>query len=226
MFRLSISLIVLVFVTIFWALPAAAQIGSRWTATPGYVWYVDAANLDSDPQDELIYKVGGSPGIRQIVIFDALTGASEWQSPTYYEIDGEYALAKVSADRFFFAFSTTPSNGGATTVRVVGTTDGLSSNGGPPVPGRIGMLQNYPNPFNPTTTIPYDVVSADRTTIIIFNALGQKVRTLVDAYISPGSYSAQWDGTDEQETPQASGAYIAEIRVGRSSVAKTMILLR
>ena len=55
------------------------------------------------------------------------------------------------------------------------------------------LHQNYPNPFNPATQIRYDVGQDGPVTLSIFNALGQKVRTLVDAAQGTGSYTVSFD---------------------------------
>jgi len=45
------------------------------------------------------------------------------------------------------------------------------------LPQHSKLVGNYPNPFNPTTTINYQLPIANYTELIIYNALGQKVRT-------------------------------------------------
>ena len=44
----------------------------------------------------------------------------------------------------------------------------------------FGILQNYPNSFNPTTVISYRLKTAGKTTLKIYNQLGQEVATLVN----------------------------------------------
>jgi len=50
-----------------------------------------------------------------------------------------------------------------------------------PLPAYYRLHQNYPNPFNPATTIDYALAQAGHVQLTIFNLLGQRVRTLVDA---------------------------------------------
>lgn len=69
------------------------------------------------------------------------------------------------------------------------------------IPTEFRLYQNYPNPFNPETRIQYDLPTATRVRIDIFNILGQKIRTLVDEQKPAGSYSVLWDGRmDHGET--------------------------
>ena len=49
--------------------------------------------------------------------------------------------------------------------------------------------QNYPNPFNPTTTIRYNISTADQVTLKVYDTLGRLISTLVDEEQPSGSYS-------------------------------------
>ena len=56
------------------------------------------------------------------------------------------------------------------------------------IPGSFGLSQNYPNPFNPYTTIKFDIAEASINDLSVYNMLGEKVLTIVDRYLNPGSY--------------------------------------
>ena len=94
------------------------------------------------------------------------------------------------------------------------------------LPGYFTLEQNYPNPFNPVTTIRYSVHKSGHITITVFNLLGQKVKTLVDAYMTPGNKEVQWDGSDERGVPVASGVYLYMIREKNFAKIKRMVLMR
>ncbi len=84
------------------------------------------------------------------------------------------------------------------------------------LPAHFALSQNFPNPFNPTTTIKYALSEAGLVHLEIFNVLGQKVRTLIQARQAPGTYRINWDGSDEQGKRLSSGVYIYVLRVQRS----------
>lgn len=98
------------------------------------------------------------------------------------------------------------------------------------LPSTFGIDQNYPNPFNPTTTIQFQLPTASRVTITIYDLLGQEVRQLLDEEREPGYYRMMWDGTGSLGSPVASGVYFYRIHAKYGNkdftVVKRMLLLR
>lgn len=85
----------------------------------------------------------------------------------------------------------------------------------------------YPNPFNPATTIAYNLPEAAKVSIVIYDAVGQEVRTLVgNAETAAGRYSIQWDAKDNSGRQVASGVYFAHITAGKFSGKQKMLLLK
>jgi hypothetical protein len=66
----------------------------------------------------------------------------------------------------------------------------------------------YPNPFSSSTTISYRLFESARIYVIIYNILGQKVKTLVDAFRVRGTHRAQWDGRDDYGCSVSNGLYV------------------
>ncbi len=64
------------------------------------------------------------------------------------------------------------------------------------MPKEYALDQNYPNPFNPSTMISFSLPKADRVRLEVFNVLGQKVATLVDADQPAGVHAVKFDGTN------------------------------
>jgi hypothetical protein len=84
----------------------------------------------------------------------------------------------------------------------------------------------FPNPFNPSTTISYDLPAASQVSIVIYDALGQQVRQLVNTSKDAGRYSVQWDAKDQLGRSVGSGVYIAKIKAGQFSATQKMLLLK
>ena len=94
-------------------------------------------------------------------------------------------------------------------------------------PRDFTLKQNYPNPFNPSTMITYQLDTPSVVKLTVYNAIGQKVRTLVDAKRqNSGTHSVQWDGLDDANQPVASGVYIYRLQAGNQVQMKKMMLMK
>ena len=76
------------------------------------------------------------------------------------------------------------------------------------IPKEYSLVGNYPNPFNPTTNIVYNLPRNSEVTIIIFDVLGNKVRSFNIAVQSAGKQELTWDGRDANGNTVASGTYL------------------
>jgi len=92
-------------------------------------------------------------------------------------------------------------------------------------PGGV-TLENYPNPFNASTTITFSLDRPVRTNLVVYNLMGQKVRTLADDHLAPGVHSIEWDGTDESNRTVASGIYFYRLVAGDVVLSRKMSLLK
>jgi hypothetical protein len=93
-------------------------------------------------------------------------------------------------------------------------------------PYTFALKQNYPNPFNPTTSIEFTVGSAAKVDLVIYNALGQEVRHLVNSDITPGAYTVSWNGLDNAGQQVPSGLYVYRITNGTQTISKKMLMLK
>lgn len=94
------------------------------------------------------------------------------------------------------------------------------------LPLNFALYQNYPNPFNPSTNIEFDIGSLSEVNLSIYNALGQKIKTLVQGTLTPKNYTMQWDGTDDNGATVANGIYFYQLIAKEFSSTKKMILMR
>lgn len=89
------------------------------------------------------------------------------------------------------------------------------------------LEQNYPNPFNPTTTINFSLPITKRITLIIYDILGNKIKTLIDnESYAKGSHKITWDGTNNFGSKVASGNYVCQMRFGNFTKNIKMTLLK
>lgn len=94
------------------------------------------------------------------------------------------------------------------------------------VPTTFEVKPNFPNPFNPTTTIRYALPEKSYVEIIIFNTLGQKVKTLFAGQKIAGYHNVKWDATNDKGAAVTSGLYIYSVRADGQSFSGKMMLLK
>lgn len=73
------------------------------------------------------------------------------------------------------------------------------------------LLQNFPNPFNISTSINYNVPSADYVRISLYDITGRQIAVLLDDYKQPGAYNLKLDVNSFGLT---NGTYIYELKAG------------
>ena len=62
--------------------------------------------------------------------------------------------------------------------------------------------------------------------ISIFNTLGHEIKTLVNSKQNNGSYSIQWDGSDNHGNRVSSGVYLYHLNANSFNQTRRMILLK
>ncbi|RNC85429.1 MAG: T9SS C-terminal target domain-containing protein [Balneola sp.] len=76
------------------------------------------------------------------------------------------------------------------------------------LPEEFDLLNNYPNPFNPSTEITYALPEQSEIEISVYNVMGQKISTLINAQQNAGFHTVTFDGNN-----LANGLYIARLTV-------------
>ncbi|MHB2148066.1 T9SS type A sorting domain-containing protein [Calditrichota bacterium LG25] len=90
------------------------------------------------------------------------------------------------------------------------------------------LLGNYPNPFNASTLIKFSLAKQEAVTLIIYNALGQKVRTLLHRKVLPpgAAHQVMWNGLNDLGQPVGSGVYFCKIISGKFVDVRKMVVLK
>ncbi len=89
------------------------------------------------------------------------------------------------------------------------------------IPALFRLGQNYPNPFNPTTRIVFSIPNSARTKLEVYDVLGRKVAMVIDAVLSEGEHSVDFDGTK-----LVSGVYVYRLSLPNGVITKKMILIK
>jgi hypothetical protein len=94
------------------------------------------------------------------------------------------------------------------------------------VPTVFALSPNFPNPFNPATTIGYQLPVDSPTELVIYDVLGQKIRTLVDDVRPAGAHRVQWHGDDDHGRSVAAGVYFYRLQAGDFRQVNKLLLLK
>jgi len=110
---------------------------------------------------------------------------------------------------------------------IVGTAEVIENNlPEPTIPTAFSLFPNYPNPFNPGTQIRYALPVAARVELVIYNLMGQKIRTLVSAAQPAGQFEISWDGKNNRDEAVPSGIYWYRLRANAFTSTRKMVLTR
>ncbi|MGB5138296.1 MAG: FlgD immunoglobulin-like domain containing protein [Candidatus Zixiibacteriota bacterium] len=185
-------------------------------------------------------------------LFKSTTGVIVLDSSrvlAYFIQGGDSLLSNAPNDSSFLSFSDStfvPAVGARYTIVAVDSNGLISSPSAEvyfvgtdinddevtPLPENFELEQNFPNPFNANTAIVYSLPNIGaqpaEVRLIIYNSLGQEVRTLVNQPQLPGRQVAYWDGFDNSGNAVASGVYFYKLQISGADFIKSkkMILMK
>lgn len=146
-------------------------------------------------------------------------------------VDGRGMLAQISfrlldrqrVNEATFALREAFVSSGPDDVRRV-----VSLTGADVEPMQFALSQAYPNPFNPSTHIEFALAEDTPTRLVVYDVLGQRVRTLVraDDGLGAGFYSITWDGTDQQGREVGNGLYFYRLVTPQFQRTGKMMLIK
>ena len=89
------------------------------------------------------------------------------------------------------------------------------------VPRALKLSPGRPTPFATSTAIRYELYTASRVRLVVFDAQGRSIRRLVDGALQvPGPYTVTWDGRDDGGRVVEAGVYFYRLESG--GVAQAM----
>mgnify|MGYP001810796612 CR=1 FL=1 len=88
-------------------------------------------------------------------------------------------------------------------------------------PATAILYQNYPNPFNPVTTIEFASNKQQKVKLVVYNAKGELVRTLVNSDLSAGYHNVSFDGSSLN-----SGLYFYQLQTKEKVISRKMLLVK
>jgi len=82
-----------------------------------------------------------------------------------------------------------------------------------------------PNPLTTSTVISFELQSAGRATLRVYDATGRAVRTLIDRSARPGTQEVAWDGRADDGARAPAGVYLLALDVDGVQVHRKVTLL-
>ena len=90
----------------------------------------------------------------------------------------------------------------------------------------FALFNNYPNPFNPSTTIKFQLPKRSDISIVIYDILGNKVKTLDKGMRNAGVYNIKWNGKNDNGKSVSSGVYFYMLKTPEYTKTNKMLLLK
>ena len=94
------------------------------------------------------------------------------------------------------------------------------------LPEGYALKQNYPNPFSRRTIIEYEMGQTGHALVQVFDLLGRRVATLVNADMPSGVHQIEWDGRTDNGAVAANGVYFYRMQVAGAQKTRSMVVVR
>jgi hypothetical protein len=91
---------------------------------------------------------------------------------------------------------------------------------------QFALFQNYPNPFNPITHINYFLPKQSNVKVVVFDLIGNKIKTLINMEQQSGFKTVEWNATNDIGKRVSAGIYFYDIQAGDFRKTRMMVLLK
>jgi hypothetical protein len=88
------------------------------------------------------------------------------------------------------------------------------------------FLKVSPNPFSKQVVIDYGIPQLGDLEIVVFNAIGQRVKTLVKKTLESGIYSISWNGLDDYGRRLPNGIYFVRMTIGDKKITNKVLMVK
>ncbi|MBZ0265570.1 T9SS type A sorting domain-containing protein [bacterium] len=205
-----------------------------WTTTPweGEIAFIDAKNVDDDPQLEIVYGANqyqefNENYVSSFVVYDGQDGTRDYQSqqftgymsgPYLGDIDNDNVV-EIVCNIYDYSDSTS-------TLYAFGFMENGVLENQPLQPRDVEIKQNFPNPFNPSTTIPIVLRKSAQVKIVVRDIEGRQVTKIIEGQLGSGNHQFTWNGLTADGNHPASGIYFYEIEVDGHRMRRPMVLIK
>jgi len=93
-------------------------------------------------------------------------------------------------------------------------------------PVEFSISQNYPNPFNPTTKLQFQIPTAGKVKLNIYDINGRLVKEVFSGEKEAGLHTLDWNAKDLNGKQVASGVYFYSVQFNNTLLTKKMIYLK
>lgn len=156
---------------------------------------------------EIQERAKGRKGEWEMLAF--VEGAGTTRKPQSYE----HRVTGLASGVHLFRLKQVDVDGSATLSKEIEVALG--------VPDRFALHAAYPNPAAGTVTIPFDVSRRVKVRLAIYDVLGRRAATVVDAERPPGRQTVRLNASR-----LAGGVYFYRIRIGSFRATKKLVVVR
>jgi Secretion system C-terminal sorting domain len=152
-----------------------------------------------------------SPAIASWVVAGAVSGSGTSSSEHHYS----FVDKDLAPGRYSYRIKQVDNNGSFHYYDAVEIEVGLA-------PKEFTLSQNYPNPFNPSTTIEFTIPEDGHVALMLYDATGRQLETLLDEEAQAGRYYH----LTVDASRYASGTYFYRLESGGRALTKKMMLVK
>ncbi|MBN2102858.1 T9SS type A sorting domain-containing protein [bacterium] len=212
-------------VTFSYLNPGEETIITVHTSGPGYLYAWIDFNRDGDWEDAGENIITGDSRTWETTDYTIDVPVDAVPGDTYARF--RYVFAYMSPPPVVESYGTSlPGEVEDYKITIAASKSDLNTDHSQIIPEEYALNQNCPNPFNNETRISYALCKQSHTRLVILNANGQILRTLVNKVEPAGIYTVHWNGLDNHNIPVGSGVYIVRIHAGSFRMTRKIIMMK